>query len=77
MDIYGDPVGKLGVLEVSAGDYSLAGVAATSGRDRWVKEAPEGATWAIRSNGYAPSVELEDDSEQARLIDRVSASGRA
>lgn len=121
VDIYGDPAGKLGALQVSTGDgvatvtwtedgyptgtfavsldeprmlwqragfwkvggsgeallgfreepdedYSLAGVSATSGRDLWVKEVPAGAIWAISSSG-APLAELEDDSEQARLIE--------
>ncbi|MEY9996915.1 hypothetical protein ABIE67_008947 [Streptomyces sp. V4I8] len=121
VDIYGDPVGKLGALQVSSGDgvatvtwtedgyptgtfavsldeprmlwqragfwkvggsgdavlgfreepdedYSLAGVAATDGRDLWVKEVPDGTTWSIASNG-APLAKLDDDSEQARLIE--------
>lgn len=122
VDIYGDPAGKLGALEVSTGDgvatvtwtedgyltgtfavslneprmlwqragfwkaggsgdallgfreepdedYSLTGVAAADGRDLWVKEVPDGATWAIGSSGGAPLAELKDDSEQARLIE--------
>lgn len=53
------------------GEYSLTGVAATDGRDLWVKGVPDSATWAIRSNG-GPLAELEDDSEQARLIEMAT-----
>ncbi|WP_399880339.1 hypothetical protein ACGH7X_00860 [Streptomyces sp. BBFR51] len=65
----GDAV--LGFREEPDGDYALAGVAAANGRDLWVKEVPEGSTWAIASSG-GPLAKLDDDSEQARLIEIAS-----
>jgi hypothetical protein len=58
----------LGFREEPDEDYSLAGVAAADGRDLWVKEVPDGTTWAIGATG-APLATLEDDSEQVRLIE--------
>jgi hypothetical protein len=59
----------LGFREESDENYSLAGVAATTGRDLWAKKVPDGVTWAAASVGSAaPLAELKDDSEQARLI---------
>ncbi len=46
----------------------MAGVAATDGRDLWVKEVPAGVTWAVRSNDTLLA-KLDDDSEQAQLIE--------
>lgn len=63
---FGDAV--LGFREEPDEAYSLAGVAATDGRDLWVKEVPDGALWAIASSG-APLAKLDDDSDKARLID--------
>lgn len=48
--------------------HSLAGVAATDGRDRWVKEVPDGAIRAIVSSGV-PVADLDDGSEKALLIE--------
>ncbi|WP_328503214.1 hypothetical protein OG828_33050 [Streptomyces sp. NBC_00457] len=63
---YGDAV--LGFREEPDEQYSVAGVAASSGRDLWVKGLPAGATWAVKSND-TPLAKLDDDSKQARLIE--------
>lgn len=125
VDIYGDPTGKLGALQLLTGDgvatvtwtedgyptgtfalsldeprmlwqragfwkvggtgdallgfrqepdedYSLTGVAAANGRDLWVKEVPDGTAWAVASIGDSPLAKLDDDSEQARLIEAAT-----
>ncbi|MGW0758004.1 hypothetical protein ACWD1Y_16175 [Streptomyces sp. NPDC002814] len=62
----GDTV--LGFREDSAEEYSLTGVAATDSRDLWAKGIPAGTTWAVKSTD-TPLAKLDDDSEQARLIE--------
>lgn len=63
---YGDAV--LGFREEPDEDYSMAGVAASDGRDLWVKEVPAGVTWAVKSTD-SPLAKLDDDSKQARLVE--------
>ncbi|MER7372379.1 hypothetical protein [Streptomyces lanatus] len=62
----GDAV--LGFREEPDDEYSLAGVAASDGRDLWAKGVPAGTTWAVKSND-TPLAKLDDDSEQARLVE--------
>ncbi|MFD0661960.1 hypothetical protein [Thermocatellispora tengchongensis] len=56
-------------FRIEAGqDYSLAGAAIADGRDLWHKRVPDGTTWAIREGG-GPLVKLDDDTDQAQLIE--------
>lgn len=59
----------IGFREEADEGHTLAGVSATTSRDLWVKEIPDGTTWSMSSIGAGPLAELSDDSEQARLID--------
>ncbi|MFI9588493.1 hypothetical protein ACIHCQ_43495 [Streptomyces sp. NPDC052236] len=49
-------------------EFSLAGVAASNGRDLWAKEVPAGTTWAVKGNG-TPLAKFVDADEPARLIE--------
>lgn len=62
----GDAV--LGFREEPDEEYSMAGVAASNGRDLWAKGVPAGVTWAVKSTD-TPLAKLDDDSEQAQLIE--------